>query len=226
MIKFWRFCGCVLWVAQSLNKIEKGELVVSEDGNNNSRRNFLIGATSVVGAAGAVGAAIPFVASWNPSARARAAGASIKVDISALQPGEIMGPFPEWRGQPVFVVRRTQETIENLSKLNDRVADPASARESQQPVYAQNEYRSVKPEILVIVGICTHLGCSPKVKMKAEPEPFDDKWLGGFFCPCHGSRFDLAGRVFSGVPAPSNMLVPPHYYETDNVIVIGEEETS
>jgi ubiquinol-cytochrome c reductase iron-sulfur subunit len=199
---------------------------VSEDGNDNSRRNFLIGATSVVGAAGAVGVAVPFVASWNPSAKARAAGASIKVDISSLQPGEIMGPFPEWRGQPIFIVRRTEETLQNLTKLSDSVADPQSQRESQQPAYAQNEYRSRKPEILVIVGICTHLGCSPKVRIKAEPAPFDENWLGGFFCPCHGSTFDLAGRVFSSMPAPSNMLVPPHYYETENVIVIGEEEMS
>ncbi len=199
---------------------------MSEDGNNNSRRNFLIGATSVVGAAGAVGVAVPFVASWNPSAKARAAGAPIKVDISNLRPGEIMGPFPEWRGQPIFIVRRTEETLRNLTKLNDAVADPQSERESQQPSYAQNEYRSRKREILVIVGICTHLGCSPKVRIKAERGPCDENWLGGFFCPCHGSTFDLAGRVYSGFPAPSNMLVPPHYYETENVIVIGEEETS
>lgn len=199
---------------------------MSEDGNNNSRRNFLIGATSVVGAVGAVGAAVPFVASWNPSAKARAAGASIKVDISNLRPGEIMGPFPEWRGQPIFVVRRTEETLRNLTKLNAAVADPQSQRESQQPSYAQNEYRSRKPEILVLVGICTHLGCSPKVRLKAEPTPFDENWLGGFFCPCHGSSFDLAGRVYSGLPAPSNMLVPPHYYESENVIVIGKEEMS
>lgn len=199
---------------------------MSEDGNNNSRRNFLIGATSVVGAVGAVGAAVPFVASWNPSAKARAAGASIKVDISNLRPGEIMGPFPEWRGQPIFVVRRTEETLRNLTKLNATVADPQSQRESQQPSYAQNEYRSRKPEILVIVGICTHLGCSPKVRLKVEPAPFDENWLGGFFCPCHGSAFDLAGRVYPGLPAPSNMLVPPHYYESENVIVIGKEEMS
>jgi ubiquinol-cytochrome c reductase iron-sulfur subunit len=199
---------------------------VSEDGNNDSRRNFLIGATSVVGAAGVAGVAVPFVASWNPSAKARAAGASIKVDISNLRPGEIMGPFHEWRGQPIFIVRRTEETLQNLAKLSDSVADPQSQRESQQPAYAQNEYRSRKPEILVIVGICTHLGCSPKVRIEVEPEPFDENWLGGFFCPCHGSTFDLAGRVFSSMPAPSNMLVPPHYYETENVIVIGEEEMS
>ncbi|MDK1023307.1 MAG: ubiquinol-cytochrome c reductase iron-sulfur subunit [Gammaproteobacteria bacterium] len=199
---------------------------MSEDGNNHSRRHFLIGATSVVGAVGAVGAAVPFVASWNPSAKARAAGASIKVDISNLRPGEIMGPFPEWRGQPIFIVRRTEETLKNLTKLNNTVADPQSQRESQQPSYAQNEYRSRKPEILVVVGICTHLGCSPKVRIKAEPTSFDENWLGGFFCPCHGSAFDLAGRVYSGLPAPSNMLVPPHYYESENIIVIGEEETS
>ena len=199
---------------------------MTEDGNNDSRRNFLIGATGVVGAIGAVGAAVPFVASWNPSAKARAAGASIKVDISHLRPGQILGPFPVWRGQPIYIVRRTEEILERLASIEDRLADPLSERGSQQPYYAQNEFRSRKPEILVIVGLCTHLGCSPKVKLEAEPEPFDENWQGGFFCPCHGSIFDLAGRVYSNLPAPSNMLVPPHYYESDNVIVIGEEETS
>jgi ubiquinol-cytochrome c reductase iron-sulfur subunit len=229
--KISSFCKSVLQVCPDsiqdyVIKTERGEQVVTEDGNGDSRRNFLIGATGVVGAVGVVGAAVPFVASWNPSAKARAAGASIKVDVSSLQPGEILGPFPEWRGQPIFVLRRTEETLQNLAKLNDQLADPASERQSQQPDYAQNEHRSRNPEFLIIVGICTHLGCSPKVRMAAKPEPFDENWLGGFFCPCHGSRFDLAGRVFSGVPAPSNLLVPPHYYESDGVIVIGEEETS
>lgn len=200
--------------------------MVSEDGDMSSRRKFLIGATSVVGAVGAAGAAVPFIKSWNPSAKAKAAGASIKVDVSKLKADEILGPFPAWRGQPIFIVKRSDETIKNLVAQDDRLADPQSVRKSQQPDYAQNAYRSRKPEILVIVGICTHLGCSPKVYMKAEPEPFAENWLGGFFCPCHGSKFDLAGRVFKDVPAPANMLVPPYYYESDDVLVIGKEEAS
>ncbi len=199
---------------------------MNEDGDMSGRRKFLIGATSVVGAIGAVGAAVPFIRSWDPSAKARAAGASIKVDISKLKEDEILGPFPAWRGQPIFIVRRSAQTISNLNALTDLLADPHSKMASQQPDYAQNDNRSRKPEVLVIVGICTHLGCSPKVHMKAEPTPFAEDWKGGFFCPCHGSTFDLAGRVFTGVPAPSNMLVPPHYYESDDVLVIGEEEAS
>lgn len=210
----------------NFDRVKRGEFAVNEDGDMSSRRKFLIGATSVVGAIGAVGAAVPFVRSWDPSAKARAAGASIKVDISKLKEDEILGPFPAWRGQPIFIVRRSAKTISNLATLNDLLADPQSQQPSQQPDYAQNEYRSLRPEVLVIVGICTHLGCSPKVHMKAEPTPFAENWMGGFFCPCHGSKFDLAGRVYSGVPAPSNMLVPPYYYESDDVLVIGKEEAS
>ncbi|MBT4494265.1 MAG: ubiquinol-cytochrome c reductase iron-sulfur subunit [Gammaproteobacteria bacterium] len=190
---------------------------------NTRRRNFLIGATSVVGAAGVVGAAVPFVGSWNPSARALAAGAPIKLDISKLAPGEILGPLRAWRDRPIFVVKRSEEMLMKLNSRNDRLADPDSSR-PQQPEYAKNETRSIRPDILVLEGLCTHLGCSPQFKPVVKPEQFDTEWLGGFFCACHGSKFDLAGRVYSGVPAPSNLKVPPHYYESDAVIVIGKEE--
>ncbi|MBD3649156.1 MAG: ubiquinol-cytochrome c reductase iron-sulfur subunit [Pseudomonadales bacterium] len=196
---------------------------MSEDGINKGRRNFLLGATSVVGGAGVVGVAVPFVASWNPSARALAAGAPIKVDISKLNPGDMLGPLPSWRDKPIFVVYRTEEMLAKLDELTDRLADPTSERD-QQPSYAKNQERSIKPEILVVVGLCTHLACSPKYRPAIEPKDFDPNWMGGFYCPCHGSKFDMAGRVYAGVPAPSNLEVPPHYYETDSVIVIGEDK--
>ena len=188
---------------------------------NKSRRRFLIGATTTVGAVGGVGAAVPFVGSWNPSAKALAAGAPITIDISRLEPGELLGPMPAWRGQPVFVMRRDEGTLSNLRDNTGNLADPASENADQQPAYAQNEFRSRKPEIMILVGICTHLGCSPQLFAEVEPQDFDPEWTGGFFCPCHGSKFDLAGRVFSGVPAPSNLRVPPHYFVDDSVIVIG-----
>jgi ubiquinol-cytochrome c reductase iron-sulfur subunit len=193
------------------------------DGINKGRRNFLIGATTVVGSAGVVGLAVPFIGSWNPSAKALAAGAPIKIDISRLFPGDLLGPIPAWRDKPIFIIKRTDEMLEALDSLADRLADPAS-REEQQPAYARNETRSIKPDVLVMVGICTHLGCSPKFRPEIAPQEFDPQWKGGFYCPCHGSKFDMAGRVYSGVPAPTNLEVPPHYYETDNVIVIGEEK--
>ncbi len=196
---------------------------MSDNGVNNSRRNFLIGATSVVGGAGVVGVAVPFVGSWMPSAAARAAGAPIKIDISKLSPGEILGPIPAWRDKPIFVIKRSDEMLELLNSKNDRLADPDSQRE-MQPTYAQNDTRSIKPDVLVLVGLCTHLSCSPKFRPAIEPQQFDAEWMGGFFCPCHGSKFDMAGRVYAGVPAPSNLEVPPHFYESDSVIVIGEDE--
>jgi ubiquinol-cytochrome c reductase iron-sulfur subunit len=196
---------------------------VNEDSVNTGRRNFLIGATTVVGSAGVVGVAVPFVGSWNPSAKALAAGAPVKVDISKLSAGEILGPIPSWRDKPVFVIKRSDSMLEVLNTLNDRLADPESQRE-QQPSYAQNETRSIRPEVLVLVGLCTHLSCSPKFRPAIQPEVYDEEWIGGFFCPCHGSKFDLAGRVYTGVPAPSNLEVPPHFYESDSVIVIGEDE--
>jgi len=196
---------------------------VNEDSVNTGRRNFLIGATTVVGSAGVVGVAVPFVGSWNPSAKALAAGAPVKVDISKLVAGEMLGPIPAWRDKPIFVVKRSQQMLEQLNSRNDRLADPASDRE-QQPVYAKNDTRSIRPDVLVLVGLCTHLSCSPKFRPVIQPEVYDEKWIGGFFCPCHGSKFDLAGRVYSGVPAPSNLEVPPYFYESESVIVIGEDE--
>ena len=197
---------------------------MNQDGVNKGRRRLLIAATSAVGAVGAIGAAVPFVASWNPSAKAKAAGAPVKADISKLEPGQQM--IVEWRGQPVWIIRRTEEALKNLEAMNDRVSDPNSL-EPQQPEYVTGINRSIKPEILVLVGICTHLGCSPKYRPEIAPADLGDDWLGGFFCPCHGSRFDLSGRVYSGVPAPINLKVPPHHYQSDNVIVVGiDQETA
>ena len=196
---------------------------MSENRVNERRRNFLIGATSIVGAAGAVGVAVPFVGSWSPSAKALAAGAPIKVDVSKLAPGEILGPLPAWRDKPIFVIKRSDDQLSKLNSMNDRLADPDSNR-PQQPAYAKNGTRSIRPDVLVLVGLCTHLGCSPQFKPLVQPEQFDSEWIGGFFCACHGSKFDLAGRVYEGVPAPSNLEVPPHFYQSDSVLVIGEDK--
>ncbi len=194
---------------------------MSNDGVNKGRRRFLLGATSAVGAVGAVGVAYPFVASWNPSAKARAAGAPARADISKLEPGQQM--TIEWRGKPVWVVHRTPEMIANVEKLNDQVADPNS-EVPQQPEYVTGVLRSIKPEYAVMIGICTHLGCSPTYRPEVAPADLGDDWLGGFFCPCHGSRFDLAGRVYKSVPAPVNLEVPPYKYESDTTIVIGVDQ--
>ena len=196
---------------------------MSGDGVNKQRRYFLIGATSVVGGVGIVGAAVPFVASWSPSAKARAAGAPVTIDFSRLNPGEMLGPIPAWRGQPIFVLYRTQAMLDELPKLDASRADPSSER-PQQPLYAKNEWRSRRPEFGIYVGLCTHLGCSPKYFPAVQPEPFDAQWEGGFFCPCHGSRFDLAGRVVKGVPAPANLVVPPYSFVSDRVVTIGVDE--
>jgi len=195
---------------------------VSDGSVNPGRRNFLIGATTVVGTAGVVGVAVPFLGSFNPSARTLAAGAPIKIDIGKLQPGEILGPLRAWRDKPIFIIKRTEEMLAILNSRNERLADPDSDR-LQQPDYAKNDTRSIRPEVLVLIGLCTHLSCSPKFRPTIQPQDFDANWLGGFYCPCHGSKFDMAGRVYSGVPAPSNLEVPPHYYESDSVIVIGED---
>ncbi|MBV1876864.1 MAG: ubiquinol-cytochrome c reductase iron-sulfur subunit [Pseudomonadales bacterium] len=197
---------------------------MSEDSINEGRRNFLIGANLVVGGAGVVGVAVPFLGSWNPSARALAAGAPIKVDIGKLKVGDIIGPIPAWRDKPIFVVKRSEEMLALLDADTERLADPESDDEKQQPGYAKNGTRSIRPDVLVLVGLCTHLGCSPKFRPAIEPKEYDANWKGGFYCPCHGSKFDLAGRVYSGVPAPSNLEVPPHYYETESVLVIGVDE--
>ncbi len=194
---------------------------MSEDTlSTNTNRRYLLLATTGVAAVGAVGAAIPFVQSWQPSARARALGGPIEVDIGKLKPGEILRPVPAWRGQPVFVVRRTPEAIAILENEVENLADSDSA-DSEQPDYAENPHRSRNPEIGVYVGLCTHLGCSPEFEGDAQPKPFDSDWKGGFFCPCHGSKFDLAGRVEKNLPAPTNLRVPPYYYETDTTLVIG-----
>lgn len=195
---------------------------MSSDGVNTGRRRFLTAATSAVGAAGVVGVAVPFLGSWNPSARAKAAGAPVKFDVSKVQPGQMV--VVEWRGKPVYVMRRTAEQVDDLAKLDGKLKDPESTI-SDQPAYVHGRGRSIKPEILVMVGLCTHLGCAPKFHPEVGATDFGiDDWLGGFFCPCHGSMFDLAGRVYSGVPASANLIIPPHSYETDTIIVIGVDE--
>ena len=183
-----------------------------------TRRNLLI-ATSVAGGAAGVGAAVPFVWSMFPSERAKAAGAPVEVDISKLAPGEL-GIY-EWRGKPVWVMKRTKEMLEAIKKADARVSDPNSKVKSQQPSYAANEFRSAKPDLMVLVGVCTHLGCSPKPKSPEEKAEMGADWNGGFYCPCHGSKFDLSGRVFKGVPAPTNLTVPPYSFAGDSRIVIG-----
>ncbi|MCH7882035.1 MAG: ubiquinol-cytochrome c reductase iron-sulfur subunit [Proteobacteria bacterium] len=182
---------------------------------DNNRRRFLTAATVVVGAVGSIFVAVPFVKSWNPSERAKSAGAPIKADISKMEMGQQI--IFKWQGKPVWVVRRDQEALATLSKVVDKLRD-VDSEESIQPDYAKNEHRSIKPEYLVIVGICTHLGCSPNYR----PEITADL-MGGFFCVCHGSKFDFAGRVYSGVPAPTNMTIPPHYYIDDGLILIGKD---
>ncbi len=191
---------------------------------NKQRRYFLIGASLTVAGVGAIGVAVPFVKSWNPSAKARAMGAPITIDFSKLKPGEILGPMPAWRGQPLFVVYRNPAALAQIGRESPNLADPDSDNPDMQPEYAKNPWRSKRPEIGIYLGICTHLGCSPKYYGEVQPEPFDENWQGGFFCPCHGSRFDLAGRVVKGVPAPDNLKVPPYQFVSDKVVIIGVDE--
>lgn len=192
---------------------------MSSDGVNTGRRRFLTAATSVVGAAGAVGIAVPFVGSWNPSAKAKAAGAPVKADISKLEPGQMV--VVEWRGKPVYVVHRTEQQLAGLASLNGFLKDPES-KNSLQPSYITGIDRSIRPEILVLVGLCTHLGCAPKFRPEVGVADLGgDRWKGGFFCPCHGSTFDLSGRVYDGVPASANLEVPPYSYEDGMVLVVG-----
>ena len=194
---------------------------------NPQRRYFLIGASLSVAGVGAIGVAVPFVKSWSPSAKARAMGAPITIDFSKLTPGEILGPMPAWRGQPVFVVYRDPAALALIEQESSDLADPDSDNAEMQPEYATNPWRSRRPEIGIYLGICTHLGCSPKYYGEVQPQSFDANWRGGFFCPCHGSRFDLAGRVVKGVPAPDNLKVPPYQFVSDTVVTIGlDEETS
>jgi ubiquinol-cytochrome c reductase iron-sulfur subunit len=195
---------------------------MSGDETNTGRRRFLTAATTVVGAVGAGFVLVPFISSMQPSAKARAAGAPVRADISKLESGQMIRV--KWRGKPVWIVSRTEETVETLPTLDAELRDPESV-ESIQPPYAQNELRSIKPEILVLVGICTHLGCSPTYRPDVGAADLGgDAWKGGFFCPCHGSRFDMAGRVYKGVPAPLNLEVPPHRYLSEDEIVVGEDE--
>jgi ubiquinol-cytochrome c reductase iron-sulfur subunit len=186
---------------------------------NKTRRNLVV-ATSVAGGVAGVAAAVPFVASMLPSERARAAGAPVETDISRLAPGELA--VIEWRGKPVWVIRRTKEMIESLKTVTPRLTDPGS-KSSEQPKYAENEHRSAKPELMVMEGVCTHLGCSPQLKSADAKAEMGADWVGGFYCPCHGSKFDYAGRVFRGAPAPTNLRVPPYTFASDNTLVIGED---
>ena len=197
---------------------------MSDQQIDSGKRTWLI-ASSCAGAVGAVGAAVPFVGSFTPSERARAAGAAVEADISGLKPGQMM--TVEWRGKPVWIVKRTPEQVAELPKNDGLLADPKSLRNPDQltPPYARNEARSIKPEILVVVGICSHLGCSPIDKFSAGPQPsLPDSWPGGFLCPCHGSTFDMAARVYKDKPAPDNLEVPPHMYLSDSLILIGEDK--
>ena len=190
---------------------------------DSSKRTWLV-ATGCAGAVGAGFVATPFVSTFQPSEKAKAAGAAVEVDISSLKPGEKM--TVEWRGKPVWIMKRTPEQLESLKKTESQVADPASDRKAYPtPDYAKNQHRSIKPEILVAVGICSHLGCSPSDKFQAGAQPsLPDDWNGGFLCPCHGSTFDLAGRVFKNKPAPDNLEVPPHMYLSDTKLLVGEDK--
>ncbi|MFT6153959.1 MAG: ubiquinol-cytochrome c reductase iron-sulfur subunit [Bermanella sp.] len=192
------------------------------DGVNNGRRSFLIATTAVGGGIGAVGVAIPFVKSWAPNEKAKAAGAPAKADISKIEPGAMI--TVAWRGKPIFIVSRTEEALGYLEGLAPDLKDPDNLDKAQQPDYADNIQRSRKPEIAVIEGVCTHLGCAPKFFPEVQPEAFQEDWKGGFFCPCHGSRFDLSGRVFNGSPAAKNLPIPPHSYLDENTLIIGVDE--
>lgn len=195
---------------------------MTNDVVNKTRRRVLIGLTTGVGAIGAVGIAVPFVGSWNPSARAKAAGASVRVDISKIEPGQMI--TEEWRGKPVYIVRRTQAALDSLKKVEEMLRDPNSD-DLQQPSYAKNYTRAIKDEFSILLGVCTHLGCAPLFRPDVGAADLGgDKWQGGFFCPCHGSKYDLAGRVYKGVPAPVNLEVPKHMYESDNIVIIGEDQ--
>ncbi|MPQ76180.1 ubiquinol-cytochrome c reductase iron-sulfur subunit [Hydrogenovibrio sp. JE_KL2] len=192
---------------------------VHNENNNLTRRKVLTAATGVLGATGATFLAVPFVSSWQPSEKAKAAGAPVDADISHLQPGQMM--TVSWRGKPVWIVRRTPDMLKRLPEMDPKLRDPDS-KESIQPKYASNEYRSIKPEYLVVVGVCTHLGCSPLYRPAVNSPDMEKGWEGGFFCPCHGSMFDLAGRVFKGVPAPTNLVIPPYYFKTASIVRVGE----
>ena len=192
----------------------------ASDSIDRTRRNLIV-ATSIVGGAASVATAVPFVVSMWPSERAKAAGAPVEVDISRMEPGELK--VVEWRGKPVWVVRRTKEMVDSLKAGASRLTDPTS-RASEQPEYAKNELRARKPEVMVMEGVCTHLGCSPQLKTAAAKAEMGSDWVGGFYCPCHGSKFDYAGRVFQGAPAPLNLPVRPHVFLTETTILIGDDK--
>lgn len=185
-----------------------------------TRRHFLTVATAVTGGVGIAAAAVPFVASFRPSARAQALGAPVEVDVSKLEPGALMKV--EWRGRPIYVLHRTERMLGQLDSVVNDLADPAS-EDSTQPEYAQNEFRSIRPNFLVLEGVCTHLGCAPLPRFEVGPADLGPDWKGGFYCPCHGSKFDLSGRVYAGVPAPTNLPVPPYRYVNDGTILIGSD---
>jgi len=187
---------------------------------DHSKRRMLIAATTAAGGVAAAGAAVPFVLSLMPSERAKAAGAPVEVDIGAIEPGSMISI--EWQGKPVWIVRRTPEMLELLGKHNDALVDPESTM-PQQPEYCNNATRSIKPEVLVVLGVCTHLGCSPTFRPEVSPVDLGANWAGGWFCPCHGSRFDLAARVFKGVPAPTNLIIPPHKYLSETRLLVGDD---
>lgn len=195
---------------------------MSQDGVNQGRRTLLVGTTAAMGAVGAGFLAVPYVKSWSPSEKAKAAGAPTSVDVSKIEAGAMV--VAEWRGKPVYVARRTPEALGFLESLNNQLKDPNNRNKEQQPDYADNIHRSRKPELLVMLGVCTHLGCAPSYHPEVKPEPFDANWKGGWYCPCHGSRFDFSGRVFNGSPAADNLEIPPHSYETAEVVVIGIDE--
>jgi ubiquinol-cytochrome c reductase iron-sulfur subunit len=188
------------------------------------RRRFLTATATVVGGVGVAFVAVPFLSSWSPSERAQAAGAPVEADISRLEEGALM--TVEWRGRPIWLLKRSQRMLDDLPGLRDQLRDPDSAETAQQPPYAQNVHRSIQPELLVMIGICTHLGCSPTFRPEIAPADLGPNWRGGFFCPCHGSGFDLAGRVYRGVPAPLNMEVPPHRFLSDSLVLIGVDPES
>lgn len=193
---------------------------MTENNNSSNRRTFLTNLTKVMGGVGAVFAAIPFLSTMSPSEKTKMAGAPIEIDISAISPGTFK--IVEWRGKPVWIVHRTPEMLDKIKGDVDYLADPDS-NEEHQPEYAQNKFRSLKPEFLVLVGVCTHLGCSPLYK-PGENKELGLDWKGGFFCPCHGSKFDLSGRVYAGMPAPSNLEVPPYYFASETKLVVGEDK--
>ncbi len=197
---------------------------MSEQGIDQGRRRFLTTAATIVGGAGAVATAVPFISTLTPSARARAIGAPVEIDIGAIKPGDLQ--VFKWQGKPVWILHRDEEQLKSLPELDAEVRDPGS-EEAQQPDYARNEHRSIKPEYLVMVGLCTHLGCSPTYVRQADAQAhgLSSEWKGGFFCPCHGSRFDLAGRVFKDVPAPRNLLVPRHQYLSETRVLVGGDDS-